>query len=414
MKLKKLLLLFVLLVTSCLLSFSIFGQAPAAGLVAYFPLNGNTTNSGSATITAVTTGTSYTTNKFGQANAAMQFAGSTSSYLAFIDNGNLDFTGNFTVSFLFYFTGTANAGMIDNCLNYNGWGVWCWNVNGPWNIQFNFRNGSVGSTLTQFTANTWHHVTAVRNNGTLSIYLNGALKQSATEGTQTPSYPIAPIAGAMGYTPNYNPYAGRMDEIRIYNRALTVSEIMQLASFTLPVKMGEFTASKQGTGTKLNWETITETNTSHFEIEKSTDGTNFSKIGNVTAKGNSTDKTNYSYLDMSASSAVVYYRLKMVDLDGTATYSRVIILKNDVSLVSLSLFPNPAQDVLQVQLPSGKKQITQIAITDAAGKTVYAKAIHLSQGQNAISIPIQHLAPGTYHLISTTGEERQAKTFIKQ
>ncbi len=417
MKLKQLLLLIAVLLISCFLSFSLFGQAPTAGLLCHFKFTGNMTNTGPASITAAGTGTSYTADKFGNANSALQLAGNTSSYVTFTDNGNLDFTGNFTVSFLFYFTGTSASGMIDNCLNYNGWGVWCWNVNGPWNIQFNFRNGSVGSTLTQFNANTWYHVTAVRNSGTISVYLNGALKQTATEGTQTPSYPIEPIAGAMAFAsmtpPRYNPYAGKMDEIRIYNRALTATEIAQLASFTLPLQLGDLTALKKPTGIQLNWETFSEQNTSHFEIERSLDGTSFTPIGNINAAGNSSSTRSYTYTDIQAPAKTIFYRLKMVDLDRTYKYSPVIAIKNSSALVTLELFPNPATDVIRVQIPSDRKEKTSIRITDASGKQVHTESLQLNEGTNAISIPISHLPTGTYYLIVETESGKQSRSFIK-
>lgn len=417
MKLRQVLLFIIILLTSCFLSFSLFAQAPTAGLLCHFKFGNDMINSGPASITAAGTGTSFTTDKFGNANSALQLAGNTNSYVTFTDNGNLDFTGNFTASFLFYFTGTANSGMLDNCLNYNGWGVWCWNVNGPWNIQFNFRNGSVGSTLTQFNANTWYHVTAVRNSGTISVYLNGALKQSATEGTQTPSYPIAPIAGAMAFAamtpPRYNPYAGKMDEIRIYNRALTTTEIAQLASFTLPLQMGEFTAVKQSAGIKLNWHTFSEQNTSHFDIERSIDGNNYTVIGNVNAAGNSTSTQYYSYTDLQAPAKTVFYRLRMVDLDGTYRYSQVVAIKNNTNLIAMTLFPSPATDVIQLQIPSERKEMAKLMIVDAAGKQVHTQSLQLNEGTNAVSIPVSHLPAGTYYLITETESGKQSGSFIK-
>jgi hypothetical protein len=421
MKLKQFILFIVILLASCWISFSLVAQT-TAGMLAHFKLDGSITNLGSANVSGTANGTSYTTNNAGAANKAILLAGTTASWIDFVDNGNLDFPSgtNFTISFSFYYNGTANCGMIDNCLNYGGWGVWFWSQSaGIWNIQFNYKNGSVGSpAATAFTRGVWHHVAAVRNNGTISIYIDGVFKLSATEGNTAPTYPLNMIAGAMAYSgynpPRYNPFGGKLDEIRIYNRALSAAEIAELTPFALPLKLGDFTAVKQSFGILLNWETITEQNSSHFEIERSGDGTNFVSIGSVNASGNSTDKKYYSYTDRQPLTGTNFYRLKMTDLDGAFTYSKVIAVKNNNNLITLELFPNPVSDVLQVQLPSQRKETVQIFITDAAGRRVYSKHQQLNEGNNAISLSVQQLSRGTYYLIMENQEGRQSKSFIKQ
>lgn len=420
MKLKQLLLLFFLLIASCLLSFSLFAQT-TAGLLAHFKLDGNTTNIGPANVTASAISTTYTTNNAGGTNKALQLGGNLNSYIDFTDNGNLDFTGtqNFTISFSFFFNGSSTGGMIDNCLNYGGWGVWLWStVAGTWNLQFNYKNNSVGSAAaTAFTIGTWHYVAAVRNNGTISLYIDGVFRLSATEGTTAPTYPINMQAGAMCYgsfsPPRYNPFGGKIDEIRIYNRALSAAEIVTLTPFSLPSKLGELTAIKKASGIQLNWETFSEQNTSRFEIERSADGTNFSPIGVVSAAGNSADKRSYSFIDNLPSGNTNLYRLKLVDIDGALTYSRIVAVKNE-NLYTLQVFPNPVNDFLQVQFPVAKREAVQINITDAAGKIVYSKQIQLSEGNNAASIPVHHLPKGMYYLIVDGSNGRQSKTFIRQ
>ena len=420
MKLKQLLLLFFLLITSCLLSFSLFAQT-TAGLLAHFKLDGNTTNTGPANVTASAISTTYTTNNAGGANKALQFGGSLTSYIDFTDNSNLDFTGtqNFTISFSFYFNGSTTSGLLDNCLNYGGWGVWLWStVAGTWNLQFNYKNNSVGSAAaTAFTIGTWHYVAAVRNNGTISLYIDGVFRLSAAEGTTAPTYPINMIAGAMAYgsfsPPRYNAFGGKIDEIRVYNRALSAAEIVTLTPFSLPSKLGDLTAAKKTSGIQLNWETFTEQNTSRFEIERSADGTHFNSIGNVAAAGNSADKKYYSFTDNLPSGGTNFYRLKLVDTDGALTYSKVVAVKNH-NLLTLQVFPNPVSDVLQVQFPLSKKEAVQINITDAAGKTVYTKQLQLNEGNNAVSIPVHHLPKGMYYLVVDGSSGRQSKTFIRQ
>ncbi len=421
MKLKQLLLLIVILLASCFATLSLFAQPTTNGMLAYFNLNGTSTNSGPASVNASMVNTSYTTNKANLPNSALQFAGNLNSVVNFTDNGNLEFAGNtnFTIAFAFYFNGSATSGLIDNCLNYGGWGVWLWSTTaGIWNLQFNYKNNSVGSaTATAFTIGQWHHVSAVRNNGIISLYVDGVFRLSATEGTTAPTYPINMIAGAMAYgsysPPRYNPFGGKMDEIRAYNRALSAGEIAILSAATLPLKLGDFTATKTARGTQLNWETLYEQNTSHFEVERCTDGVNYNTINIVNAAGNSSAAQYYIYSDMQNQTGTTLYRLKMVDKDGTFVYSRIVAIKNDTHQITISIFPNPVTDLLQVQIPAVRKEEAQISIYDAAGKKVYSKIQKLNEGNNAVSIPVNQLSKGTYTL-SFNNNTQQAKQFIKQ
>jgi hypothetical protein len=418
---KKLLVPTFLLAVTGLFNFSLVAQ-PTAGLLCHFKLDGNTTNTGPASVTASAISTSYTTNNANAPAKALQFGGSLTSLIDFTDNGNLDFAGtaNFTVSFSFFFNGSTTGGLIDNCLNYGGWGIWLWStVAGTWNLQFNYKNNSVGSAAaTAFTIGTWHHVAAVRNNGTISLYIDGAFRLSATEGTTAPTYPINMIAGAMaygGYTPpRYNPFGGKIDEIRVYNRALSAAEIITLAPYSLPVKMGEFTAVKKTTGIQLHWETLTEQNTSHFDIERSTDGANFYFIGRVNAAGNTVDKKAYQFLDATPAPGTNFYRLKMADIDGKSSFSAIVAVKNTAALLTLELFPNPVSDLLQVQLSAADKEKASLSITDAAGKILYQKTIQLEKGNNGVSIPVLQLPKGLYYLVFSKSTGSQSKQFIKQ
>jgi len=422
MKLKQLLLFVALLLASCLLSFSLLAQPTTVGLLCHFKLDGNTTNIGPANVTATAVSCSYTTNNANAATRALQFGGTTASYLDIVDNGNLDFTGtqNFTVSFSFLFNGSSTSGLIDNCLNYNGWGVWLWStVAGVWNLQFNYKGNSVGSpTGSNFTFGVWHHVAIVRNGTTIQIYIDGALRMSGTEGTSAPSYPINAAAGVMTFSsfspPRYNPFGGKIDEIRVYNRALSAAEILVLTPYSLPLKMGAFDAAYQDGKTKLSWETLTETNTSYFEIERSSDGEHFSPIGRVAAAGNSSGRIQYNYTDAAMLNGTTFYRLRMSDLDGAFTNSRIVVVKPGTRDLQTELFPNPVRDILQVQLPSAEAARSTLLVTDLTGRVFITRPVNLQKGQNAFSIPVYALAPGSYFLTVLNEQRKTSIPFTRQ
>ena len=397
-----------------------------AGLTGYWSFGGNYTNSGSAPATASGVNTSFTTGIGNIPNAAIQFQGNTGSYIDFIDNGNFDFAGtnNFTVAFSFFFNGNSTSGLVDNCLNYGGWGVWLWStVAGTWNLQFNYKNNSVGSAAaTNFSIGSWHHATAVRNNGTISLYIDGIFRLSATEGTQTPSYPINMQAGAMcwgGYTPpRYNPFGGKIDELRIYNRALTAAEILALSSITLPVKLTSFTAVNNNNIIGLNWKTAYEQNSSHFIIQRSTDAVNFTDVVRVSAAGNSNSTLTYSHNDYLPASIqtqkTVFYRLQSFDTDGKYANSHVVAMKLDKTDMQLSVFPNPAKDILQVQTGIGLKGNTTLIISDAGGRQVYKREMVLLPGSNTMPVNISMLSGGLYSVRLINGSDSYVKQFVKE
>ncbi|HET7898404.1 MAG TPA: T9SS type A sorting domain-containing protein, partial [Flavisolibacter sp.] len=126
----------------------------------------------------------------------------------------------------------------------------------------------------------------------------------------------------------------------------------------------------------LNWETVNETNTSWFEVERSTDGVSFAAIGKVSASGNNSDKRSYAYTDAELSQVnanQVYYRLKMVDKDGSFDYSKVLRFPITQS-TTLTIFPNPVQHTLTVSMTNARYPLT-LQVTDLSGRVLYTEKL---------------------------------------
>jgi PA14 domain len=139
-------------------------------------------------------------------------------------------------------------------------------------------------------------------------------------------------------------------------------------AYTLPLELRSFTGKCAATSNQLNWVTESESNTSHFEVEKSKDGNVFEKTTMVIpAAGNSSAQITYSAQDAYPFSGKTYYRLKMADKDGKFTYSSIIsIVDNCNNQAKVYASPNPVQDLFTVyNLGTGLKTI---AVYDASGK----------------------------------------------
>jgi hypothetical protein len=133
----------------------------------------------------------------------------------------------------------------------------------------------------------------------------------------------------------------------------------------LPVTLNSFSALKQSTSVFLNWSTENEKNFSHFEIERAGADNNFVSIGTANAHNNASTQQ-YTFKDEAPQSGINLYRLRLVDIDGKFSYSKVAsVVFNNVS--SIVIYPNPAKDYIQVLSP---KKIASIQITDMSGKVI--------------------------------------------
>ncbi|HYC29414.1 MAG TPA: hypothetical protein VEB42_11365, partial [Chitinophagaceae bacterium] len=143
----------------------------------------------------------------------------------------------------------------------------------------------------------------------------------------------------------------------------------------LPITLSGFQANLSDGVVKLNWTTSREINSSHFVIEKSIDGTNYTAIGQVKSGA-----ARYSFTDPTALSKQNYYRLKMVDIDGNFAYSRVVIIRNDGSNVIMKLTPNPVVSTLSISFQSERNEAVMINFFDQLGRQVKRYNLQASKG----------------------------------
>ena len=151
----------------------------------------------------------------------------------------------------------------------------------------------------------------------------------------------------------------------------------------VPVTLTYLDAKLQKDGVSLDWETASELNNKHFEVERSTDSEKWELLDVVVGVGESTVRTNYSYTDADPFLGVNYYRLKQVDYDGSYEYSPIVSVR--VVNEAISVFPNPVSNELFVELnqeASGRlllyNQVGQI-VRQFAFKQRYSASMDLSE-----------------------------------
>lgn len=187
---------------------------------------------------------------------------------------------------------------------------------------------------------------------------------------------------------------------------------------TLPVKLLSFNAMlAPNNKVDLSWSTAIEINASHFVIERSFDGKNFSDVGLLFAFGNTDITQNYKFTDNinAAEKTIIYYRLRQVDADGKVEYSAVRIIRanKQTDKVTILTFPNPVTSSLRVSIPNNwqGKQVNY-EIVNAAGQT--AKRIQIANSSQTETLDLGTLAPGAYLVKVSCGLEIAQQKIVKQ
>lgn len=174
------------------------------------------------------------------------------------------------------------------------------------------------------------------------------------------------------------------------NRPNNVQTIDYDVNSALPVSLIDFKAALSENMVRLTWSTSLEENSGHFVVEKSNDAKKWIELGSVTAAGNSQTQVNYSFSDESGSNGVWYYRLKMVDVDGSFEYSTVKSVVIGLKATFGIIYPNPTSETLYIK-DSDLEKVERIYIYNKLGRVV--KSVH---SFNSNAIDISHLTPGNY------------------
>ncbi|MGV3767032.1 MAG: T9SS type A sorting domain-containing protein [Chitinophagaceae bacterium] len=242
---------------------------------------------------------------------------------------------------------------------------------GPWSTIINFRPNVLNGT-----------------NGALAIDANNDGLGDGTALSNTFTEFSANISGT-----------GTTLELRCAVNANALAEELAFDNFrlyettSLPVELMHFSATSTGNGTLLSWATASEQGSSHFQLERSGDASNFDSIGTIPASGNSDVVKNYAFLDKSNSGTARYYRLKMVDTDGSIQYSNTIAIQPERQSINIRVFPNPVTDRMVIDPGTNRIAASGIQLISTSGTLI--PAVFVKKG-NTYECNTQQLAPGMY------------------
>ena len=169
-------------------------------------------------------------------------------------------------------------------------------------------------------------------------------------------------------------------------------------NLALPVELIDFTGKAINKTTALKWTSESEVNLNLYELQKSRDGVNFSAIAIAFAKGEQRNK--YEYTDMHPFDGANFYRLKMIDADGTYNYSKVAIVNfANVKASYVTVAPNPVKTTINLQMTALQQGAYKIEVTNSIGQVQLTKKINVTQYNQQEVIPCTAgMTTGIYYL----------------
>ncbi|RZL16315.1 MAG: T9SS type A sorting domain-containing protein [Hymenobacter sp.] len=227
----------------------------------------------------------------------------------------------------------------------------------------------------------------------------------------TSAAPIATYQGALSSVVSYTaPAAGTVVTATstvstATSEGLNPNTNTAMASTTmvapLPVSLTAFAARAAGPDAQLSWTTAFEKNNDYFAIERSADGVAFAQVGTVRGHGSAATASTYAYTDAGIAqrtTGTVYYRLRQVDVDGTATYSPVqALVLGNATAAGMHIYPNPATasaTTVMLDLLALPQGTYQASLLNTLGAPVATAAVEGGQAR-AMALPAT-LPAGTY------------------
>lgn len=183
----------------------------------------------------------------------------------------------------------------------------------------------------------------------------------------------------------------------------------------LPLKFISFNGNASSQGNLLKWIVAKDMEIQKLVVERSIDGNVFTAIAEKTRNQfirEGTDEWEYQYADNQLSSSLYHYRIRMEDVNGQQLYSTIIRISKQGVPRMITLYPNPANEWVRVELKGNNRQSGAISIIDMNGRII--KRQTFSPAQAFAMLDIRTLSKGVYRMMIYSGDEMEHTAFIKQ
>jgi hypothetical protein len=180
----------------------------------------------------------------------------------------------------------------------------------------------------------------------------------------------------------------------------------------LPISLSDFSGIKKEKFNEIKWSITSENNTAYFILEKSLNGLEFEMFKILNAIGESNSIKHYSLIDDSPFKDGTYYRLKIIDKDGTSNVSGIIYIANEINVLTNIVVNYNLPEQVDFIFYSSKELKGNFEIISLTGSSIYKKEINIGSGENIISVNNSNLASGIYFLHVNFNGNSQFQKFI--
>jgi len=328
-------------------------------------------------------------------------------------------------------TGPWNSALSTYALNQDGTGEIAFgskvvSTGGIQNLIFSATNNIPGGTITGFDIS-WDaeqyseagRATTLDFSFSAGGTISGTTLTTATTGSPNGNIPVVAVTNRsitisglnLGSGSNFNfTWTIATGSLLGDNAHMGLDNVSITPTGTLPVELVGFKATAVKSTTHLFWRTATEISNDYFSIERSGDGRSFSEIGNVAGAGTTFEPQDYTFTDEHPLSGINYYRLRQVDFDDSYSYSPVVTaIKGTAG--GVNIYPQPARDILNIQLENPSEEAGVFDIFDRAGGLILSGKLPESDTK---ALNISELPGGIYNIRLQVGYETTVRQFFKQ
>lgn len=413
----------ILLSITCILFTSFFlaqipSYIPTNGLVGYWPFNGNANDlSGNNNNGTISGTTALTSNRFNEVNNAFVWDG-TNSPITIQNASNQNFQTGVTFSVWIYQTNMycnscSETNYVTKGRNIDQGGISLGLDHQTQKFVFRVTGNPVSTSppysyfysSSNIIYSTWTHLAGTYDGSTLKIFINGNLDISynyiSSLQINQDNILFGRQKGTNVYADNFN-MVGKLDDIGIWNRALTQQEISTLyasSSTNLPVELVSFEGICDASNVSILWQTASEHNSKSFELEKSRNGEDWFLIDQQAAAENSTILTTYAFKEASENIVqIIYYRLRQIDINGESKLYGPIAIKCDNQFTTdFNILANPTNCSVPIQfnnlIPLSDNLIE---INSLNGSTLIKKQFNTNSAALFLELDVSSLVKGTY------------------
>lgn len=186
----------------------------------------------------------------------------------------------------------------------------------------------------------------------------------------------------------------------------------------LPIELMSFNVKPEGNGVLISWSTATEVNNDYFTIERSSDGREFNALTRVNGAGNSSTIKTYEYKDYSPLAGISYYRLRQTDYDGRFEVfdpKKINIKKSILSEESVSVWPNPFEDRINLDIHTEERTEVKISLFSIDGRMITSESVNVYSSGTVWSYNTpSNIKPGSYFIRVDCGEESITRKILKR